>query len=254
MSRPGEEYQEWISAEVDGELSAEERTVLHKRLLSDPEAQRARTDMIRLAETLRRVEEVEPPADLSRSIMAALPPAQSASAGSLRTQFWFVRRPAFKYAYALAAGVLLGFVLNQVVFQRTKTAQSTDLYGSMAPRAMVNGLAPAEQLKLNADGLTGSVRLGRLSSRALLEFDLELRENAEVTVRFDAASMEFNGYNQELPGNISLTAGSGRISLKCERRQHFTLSWTNRKKVPVTFTLDFLVSGKLVQSGTVQSQ
>ncbi len=254
MSRPGDDYQEWISADVDGELSPEERTILHQRLLSDLEAQKARSEMIRLTETLRGVEEVEPPADLGRSIMAALPLALPAVAVSLRKQPWFLRRPIFKYAYALATGVLLGFILNQAVFQRAKTGEPADLYGSLAPRATVDGLAPTDQLKLNSDGLNGSVRLSRLSSKTLLEFNFESKGRAEITIRFDAGAEEFDGYNQEYPGNVSLDSGSGRISLKSEGKRHFTLSWTNLKKIPATFSLEFLVSGKLVQAGTLHLQ
>lgn len=256
MSRLDEKYEELIQRQIDGETSEQERTALRDFVAANAEAQTVQNRLLRLAEILNRVEEVEPPTDLSGNIMAALPaigrsstsaaPFQSRS-GRLLSFFEY-----FKYGFALAAGILIGLVLGPAIFKQATTVNPAGLYGSMAPHATSSDLKPVDQIELNSDGLTGSVRLERQASRAVLEFDISSRTTTEVAVKFDADPVEFNGYNRESPGNISLATGNGQINLSCEGKQHFTLLLTNRKELPVDFNIEFFVSGKLVNAGTLR--
>ncbi len=247
--------EELISAEIDGELSEEEKTILGKHLISNPGAQSVRTQMAKLTEALDKVREIEPPADLSGNIMAALPPVQQPGTSAARSRFRFARLSILKYGYAFAAGIILGLILYQAVAKRTATVALNDLYGSMAPRVVGGAWQPADGMSFTSDSLTGSVQLAQLGSTVVLEFDFDSIGTVEISVRYDPQLVQFAGYNQRTSGNLSITGGNGSLSLRCEdNQQHFLLVLTSPQKIPTTFNVEFLVGGKIVDARALRTR
>ena len=255
LSMPNVNYEELMSAEIDGELSEEERTLLDKHLISNPDAQSVRTQMTKLSEGLDQVKEIEPPADLGRSIMAALPPVPQASAIAVRPRFRAARLSILKYGYVFAAGIILGLILHQAVTKRTTTVDLNDLYGSMAPRVVGGAWQPADGMSFTSDSLTGSVQLAQLGSTVVLEFDFDSIGTVEISVRYDPQLVQFAGYNQRTAGNLSLTGRNGSLSLRCEdNQQHFLLVLSSPQKIPTTFNVEFLVGGKIVDARALRTR
>jgi len=252
---PNEYYEELMSAEIDGELSKEEKTLLDKHLISNPDAQIVRTQMNKLSEALDQVKEVEPPANLGKDIMAVLPPVQQPGASAVRPRFRATRLSILKYGYAFAAGIILGLILHQVVTKRATTVDLNDLYGSMAPRVIGGGWQPADGMSFTSDSLTGSVQLAQLGSTVVLEFDFDSIGTVEISVRYDPQLVQFAGYNQKTSGNLSITGGNGSLSLRCEdNKQHFLLVLTSPQKIPTTFNVEFLVGGKIVDARALRTR
>ncbi len=252
---PNESYEELMSAEIDGELSEEEKVLLDKHLISNPDAQKVRAQMTKLSETLDKVQEVQPPSDLGRDIMAALPPVQRPVANAVRPRFRVARLSVLKYGYAFAAGIILGLILHQAVAKRTTTIDLNDLYGSMTPRVVGGGWQPADGMSFTSDNLTGSVQLAQLGSTMVLEFDFDSIGTVEISVKYDPQLVQFAAYNPKTSGNLSLTGVNGSLSLKCEdNRQHFLLVMTSPQKIPTTFNVEFLVGGRIVDARALQTR
>ncbi len=248
-------YEELISAEIDGELSEEEKTLLEKHLVSNPDAQNVRTQMTKLAKTLDKMKEIEPPADLGKDIMAALPGVSQPGPSAARSRFRATWLPVLKYGYAFAAGIILGVILHQAVANRTAAMDPNDLYGSMSPRVVGSGWQPADAMSFTSDNLTGSVQLAQLGSTVVLEFEFESIGNVEVSVKYDPQLVQFAGYNQKTPGNLSVAGTNGSLSLKCEsNRQHFLVVLTSPQKIPNTFNVEFLVDGKIVDARALRTR
>jgi hypothetical protein len=252
---PSENYEELMSAEIDGELSEEEKALLDKHLISNPDAHRVRTQMTKLSETLDKVQQVEPPSNLGRDIMAALPPVQQPAASTVRPRFRTVRLSILKYGYVFAAGIILGLVLHQVVIKPTTNVDLSDLYGSMAPRVVGGAWQPADGMSFTSDSLTGSVQLAQLGSTVVLEFDFDSIGTVEISVRYDPQLIQFAGYNQKAAGNLSISGRNGSLSLRCEdNRQHFLLVLTDPQKIPTTFNVEFVVGGKIVDARALRTR
>ncbi len=244
-----------MSAEIDGELSEEEKALLDKHLVSNPDAQNVRKQMAKLSETLGQMKEVEPPPDLSTDIMAALPQVQKPGASPVRSRLRVARLSILKYGYAFAAGIILGLILHQAVTKPATTVDLNDLYGSMTPRVVGGAWQPADGMSFTSDSLTGSVQLAQLGSTVVLEFDFDSIGTVGISVRYDPQLVQFAGYNQRTSGNLSISGGNGSLSLSCEdNRQHFLLVLTSPQKIPTTFNVEFLVGGRIVDARALRTR
>src|SRR5690242_18551408 len=96
-----------IQAEIDGELDAHQRGELARRLLADPEARVLREDLGRLCRALDALEEVEPPGELRRRVLDALPQPTA-----LRWQSWW-SGPRIRYAAIILVVLAAGAVMYQ---------------------------------------------------------------------------------------------------------------------------------------------
>ncbi len=249
MSHLDERYDELIQREIDGEASEQEVAALRHYVAENADARSRQAELKQLAELLNRVEPVTPPADLAKSILAALPPQRYAPARVLRPRTGLARYPILKYGYALAAGLILGLALHQFLFIHPSALPVTDVSGSMLPRIPASSSSPAHQLPLNSDGVTGSVSIRVSGPVAPLEFDLDSQKPVQFEVRFDSAQVELKGFSQQINKVDSFAAVPGRIIVQCEGKQRFTVLLANSKGLDANVSIGVFVSGKLVQSG-----
>src|SRR4029077_11842786 len=98
-----------IHAEIDGELEGRQRAELARALLADPAVQALREDLRRVCAALDALEEVDPPQELSRSILDALPQSTPSRARS----WWSA--PRLRYAAVIAAVLAMGAILYETV-------------------------------------------------------------------------------------------------------------------------------------------
>ena len=252
MSHLDESHDELIQCEIDGEASEQEVAALRDYVAANADARSRQVELKRLAEMLNRAEPINPPTDLAKSVLAALPPQRHAPARVLRPRTGLARFPILKYGYALAAGLILGLGLHQFLFNHPSTLPATDVSGSMLPRIPASSSGPADQLPLNPDGVSGSVSIRVSGSVAPLEFDLDSQKPVQFEVRFDRAQVEFKGFNQQINKVDSFAAVPGRINVQCEGKQRFTVLLANSKSRDADLNIGVFISGKLVQSGNLR--
>jgi hypothetical protein len=246
LSHLDEGYEELIQREIDGDTSEQEKTALKDYVAANAEAQSLHAGLKKLTEVLNRVEPVKPPADLAKSILAALSPRRHAQARVLRPRSWLARYPILKFGYAIAAGLILGLLLHPFLFNQTSTLPATDVQGSMIPRLS------GDQMLLNLDGGSGSVTLRVSDSIASLEFDLDSREPARLEVGFDKGQVEFKGFNQQTNSVDSFAAEPGRIVVQCEGKHRFIVLLANQIGFDANLNIGVSISGRLVQSGIIR--
>ena len=105
-----ERYLELIHAELDGELTAEQRAELSRLLLANPEARAFRDQLNRLFGELAKLEDVAPPSDLSASVLGALRIPAGPEPSHIRGRAWYAA-PAFRYAAVFVGGLLASALL-----------------------------------------------------------------------------------------------------------------------------------------------
>jgi hypothetical protein len=171
-----------IHAEIDGELDERQRAELARALLADPEARAVREDLKRVCAALDALEEVEPPAQLRESILAALPQSTPSSARS----WWSA--PRLRYA-ALIAGVL---AVGTVVYETVNGPRpaTSDVAGTMAAAG-----APTivDTVRLANGVVSGRVSLYRDSAGLGLKFELAASAPVDVLVASDGHTLRVNG-------------------------------------------------------------
>jgi anti-sigma factor RsiW len=171
-----------IHAEIDGELDERQRAELARAFLADPEVQALREDLRRLCAALESLEAVDPPQELSRSILAALPQPPARPARS-----WW-SGPRLRYA-ALIAGVLaMGVILYETV-EGLRPATS-DVAGTMAAAGAPTTL---DTVHLANGVVSGRVSLYRNRAGLGLEFELVASAPVDVLVASDDHTLRVNG-------------------------------------------------------------
>lgn len=252
MNDSDKRYVELMQAEIDGEASEREMAALRDYLVSNPEARSVQTELVKLADVLSQVEDIDPPGDLAKNILAALPPRRPLDDGALRNESWHARFPLLKYGYALVAGLLLGVVVAGVAFRHLSSPETSDFYGTMIARERTSHNFAVDQIKLDLPDLGGSVGLSRSASNAIIEFDLNSREPVEVEVGFDGSQVGFKGYSQQSNSVRLFQAEQGRFSFGSKGKNHSTVLLTNENNAPIILDLRFYISGKLVHHGTLR--
>jgi hypothetical protein len=250
LSDPREKYLELMHAELDGKASDKELATLWDYLARNPEAQRVHTELAKLTNILSQVERVETPGDLHTSIMAALPPRSTGLETVARNSSpWRLRIPLIRYGYALAAGLLLGAVLTGVAFRNLSPQEKSDVYGTLAIRENAPPYVAVDQMKLDSPDLTGSVELSRSGSNAMIVFDLNGQQPAEVEIGFDSSQGGLTGFSQRPDSIHSFEAKEGSISFQSEGKQRSTVILKSEKNAQLILDLKFYAAGKLVHQG-----
>jgi hypothetical protein len=192
MTDPG--YIELIHAEIDGELDAQQRAELARRLLANPEARAQRDDLQRLCKSLEALEAAEPPPQLLESVLAALPHSAPGSARS-----WWAD-PRWRYA-AMFAGVL---VAAAVVFE---TVDRTRNPGSEAAGTMATHLrGPVDSVRLGNGPVLGQVSLYRDGAGLSLGLELVASAPVDVLIASGGHTLRVNGLGRPEGSGMRPTA------------------------------------------------
>lgn len=171
-----------IHAEIDGELDAHERSELAKLLLAEPQTRAVREDLRRVSAALEALPDVEPPAQLPASILAALPPTSVSRPRS----GWSA--PRWRYA-ALVAGVLGAGAVVFETLDGTRPA-TTEAAGTMAPaRAPVT----LDSVQLGEGPVGGRVSVYRDAGGLGVAFELISSGPVDVLITSEGRTLEVNG-------------------------------------------------------------
>lgn len=213
-----------IHAEIDGELDAEQRGELARCLLADPKVRLLREQLRGLCGALDALEQVEPPARLRESIVAALPQLRMS-----RPQRY---APHWRHA-AVAAGVLATAV---VVFETVNGPgpAATDVAGTIAP---AGAQTLVDTVTLAQGRISGRVSLYR--DRKGLGLQLEIMTSAPVDVRIasEGHTLQVKGLgNRDKPGGRPTTVALPGFGM-------------NGQSVELTF----LMGGQPVGSATLRA-
>jgi len=178
---------ELIHAEIDGVASSAQRAALREAISRDPAVSDEYRRLKGLCELLASVPPVEPAAGLAPAIMRQVRARKASVGGGLferLRQAWPGGPVAVRYAYAVAAGAVLG-VLG------LHFASGGGLFGPAVPeREATATLMPAvgaSRLDLGPAGVRGVATLRPSNAGASIGLDLSAGEPVELVVKFDPA-------------------------------------------------------------------
>ena len=191
------ESQELINAEIDGRLSIRGRQRLNELLESDDALRVEHEQLISLSEILENDRAGEPPSELRRSIMRDV--RSSVAAGRFGAGTPRLSASRARYAYAFAAGLLIGVVgLSWYAGILTgPPVTSHEIAGSMSPRSQQVLPSPIDRVEFSAAGVHGTASLARHGANYTLTLDLRADEPVRAALVFDQEKVTLAGYAAE---------------------------------------------------------
>lgn len=173
-----------IHAELDGELSSEQRAALARLLLADPQARAFRDDLQGLGTRLGALGQVEPPPQLKDSVLNRLPSAPVAvPVGSYRSASFGRWRLA-----AMAAGVLAAGAIVYETVQGPAPA-SRETAGTLAADAS----ATVDSVIVGGGSVTGRATLYRDKNGLSVGLEVSTPQPVDVLVATGTSSFRING-------------------------------------------------------------
>jgi hypothetical protein len=173
------EILELIHAALDGVATEAEQLRLREAIARDAAVRDEYRRLLGLSELLARVEPEEPPAGLVPGVMRAI----RARRGSVRA-FWPGGRMAVRYAYAVAAGAVIGALGLHL-------ASGGSLFAPAVPErdagATIGTPFAAGRLDLAPAGIRGFATLRPSPSGTVIGLDLNATGPVEFVLRYDPA-------------------------------------------------------------------
>jgi hypothetical protein len=243
-------YLELIHGEIDGCNTTAERAELREVLASHPEAARLFRELTQLAQTLDRVEEVDPPPALKANILARLDP----QVGTARQERWSLLRPPrerwLRYAYVAVGGLVLGVLLHHFAFDRGPRDLSPWLTGTMARTE--DTAATGSTWTIDVAAVRGTVHLVRHQSLTGILVDLTARTPIEIVLEYDRDEAGFRGLVQEPDGPVvTLHRRQDRIILEGTGTHNYTILMQHEGKAGTAVRLTAYEAGDLLCEGSL---
>ena len=174
------EIHELIHAELDGVADERDRSRLREILLSNPTAREEYERYRRLKGLLGAVEREEAPVEVVDRVMGSI------REGRVPRPSGTFQRPQgrviLRYAYAMAAGVLLGMIGLYLLTGGGPIGQPVsgrDAAATLAPGPSSGGL------QISTAGVHGTATLRPAENGAAIDVDLRASQPVEVILRFD---------------------------------------------------------------------
>jgi len=176
-----------IHAELDGDLSTEQRADLARLLLADPQARALRDELRSLCSRLDAVGQVEPPPQLKESILNRLPSVAVATT---------YRRASFSRwrLAAMVAGLLMAGALVYETVQGPSPG-SRETAGTMAADAATT----VDSVALGTGPVIGHATLYRDKGGLAVELQVSAAEPVDVLIATGDHTFRINGLGSSNP-------------------------------------------------------
>lgn len=245
-----ERYIALINADIDGEISPDDKSELDAFLADSAEGRELHEQLSSLCSTLDGQELLEPPTHLRHTVMNQLPkaPPQAESDGMLRSLFI---APAFRYAATFAAGVVMTIlIVDSGQIQQHSFDDITRIVGTVAdPNAHGPGL---DQVTINRAEVAGNVTLRRAERIMILDFNLSTSGPVDIIARYSDKTVWFNGFAQLEATGTSISAADGEVRIQVDGKRRYAVFLHNAGSRNIAIQLQFFANGARVYEGTLE--
>ena len=248
---------ELINADLDGEISADDRAALQARLATD-EVARAHYDELRaLLGELDELPRIDAPRDVRPAVMRRVdvPARRRETAGGLGEIFAnLFAVPFVRYGMSFAAGVILTFTLvSSDQLSRQAFDDVTGLVGTISGGATLGeGATRRDRLELALNDLAGSVSLSTAGTLMILEFDLASQNSVEIVARFDDRDIWFSGFAQQESEGTSVAAQTGSVTVRMAGQRRYAVFLQNAGQNAATVRLSFRSGNRVLHDADLR--
>ena len=245
-------YVDLINAEIDGEISAEDRILLEEHVAQDPDARALRDELSDLCAKLDGVEFIPPPAHLRHVILNTVSPQIDSQTTSGRGHWRVMMGTLFggsvpRYAMSFAAGAVLTYTfISSDRISRQALDDVTDLVGTISQPEFTGEKSAEARILLTLNEIAGSVHLNSVGSIMILDFDLVARGPIEIVASFSDLDIWFNGFAQLESNGTTITAEAGQVRVRMEGQRRYAVYLNNDSHSAATISLRFYSGGTLI--------
>lgn len=195
-----EELTALIRAELDGDLSSQQRGDLARLLLADPRARALRDQLRGVCNRLDAVGQVDPPPQLADSILKRLPQGMPAN-----RQTYFNR-------WRLAAMVVGLLTAATVIYETVQgpAPASRDIAGTMA----AYGPIILDSVPVGSGPVAGRATLYRDKSGLAVGLELSATEPVDLLISTQGHSFVIKGLGASRPGAMRQTVALPGVSMR----------------------------------------
>ncbi len=241
---------ELINADIDGEISPADKDTLEAMMAESPEAQAMHAELSGLSSSLDELPDLDAPPYLIHTIMAKIPKPESQDRRGdfLRGLF---AAPALRYAAMFVAGSVL--TLSLVSSDQVSERAFNDVTGLVGTISSEVPVGPGIQtLQIDRTDVAGHITVRSSGPLLIVDFDLVSNGPIDIVASYSDQSVWFNGFAQlESPG-ASISAESGRISMKINGKRRYALYLHNAGDRNVSIHLRFMSDGEVVYDTDIQ--
>jgi len=240
---------ELINADIDGEISPADKDTLEAMMAESPEAQAMHAELSGLSSSLDELPDLDAPPYLIHTIMAEVPKNESQGHGDLLRGLFAA--PALRYAAMFAAGAVLTLSLvNSDQVSERAFSDVTGLVGTISSEVPVG--SGIQTLQIDRTDVAGHITLRSSGPLLIVDFDLVSNGPIDIVATYSDQSVWFNGFAQlESPG-ASISAESGRISMKINGKRRYALYLHNAGDRNISINLRFMSDGEVVYDTDIQ--
>ncbi len=241
---------ELINADIDGEISPADKDTLEAVLAENPEAQAMHAELSGLSLSLDQLPDLDAPPYLIHTIMAKIPKTESQDHRSNFLQGLFAA-PALRYAAMFVAGAVL--TLSLVSSDQVSERAFSDVTGLVGTISSEIPVGPGIQtMQIDRTDVAGHITLRSSGPLLIVDFDLVSNGPIDIVASYSDQSVWFNGFAQlESPG-ASISAESGRITMKIDGKRRYALYLHNAGDRNVSINLQFMSDGEIVYDTDIQ--
>ena len=249
-----EQYIELINREIDGLNNPSESERLRKLLSSDDEARKYYEDLSQISGTLKRMEEVQPPASLKSRILnsAILNTVGSRPRVGLFANLAdnFRHCPLTRYSLVFASGLCVGilfFVLanpwhQEIASDSSKLSGSTILLPEPALLPMI------DSAQIQGEGTSGTFKTFNSGETVMVEIDVHSVERVRVELNSDPAELTFGGIKNLTESECSVSVTQGKIVLADVESDRTVVAFSGRGDVRRALEGRIYKGNSLIQS------
>lgn len=241
---------ELINADIDGEISPADKDTLEAMMAESPEAQAMHAELSGLSSSLGDLPDLDAPPYLIHTIMAKIPKPESQDRRGdfLRGLF---AAPALRYAAMFVAGSVL--TLSLVSSDQVSERAFNDVTGLVGTISSEVPVGPGIQtMQIDRTDVAGHITVRSSGPLLIVDFDLVSNGPIDIVASYSDQSVWFNGFAQlESPG-ASISAESGRISMKINGKRRYALYLHNAGDRNVSIHLRFMSDGEVVYDTDIQ--
>lgn len=216
-----------IHAELDAELSGEQRAELARLLLADPSLRVLRDELRLLCSRLGELGEAEPPSVLKDSILAKLPPAPRASVAPPQRSASLGR---WRLAAMLAGLLTAGAIVYETVQGPAPTSRETA--GTMA----ADGSTVVDSVIVGGGSVAGRATLYRDRSGLAVALELSAADHVDVLIASAGRSFRINDLVSPPAGTVRRMAALPGVGMQGQEIE-----------------LSFLIGGRTVSRATLHA-
>ena len=246
----GERFSDLIQADIDGEISPEDKADLDTFLATSQEGKALHAELKALAESLDAIPELDPPPHLKHVILNMTPVKPAARAGQGFRQRLF-SLAALRSAGLFAAGAILALAL--VDSGRISDRAFDDVTGLVGTVAELDNVGPAYDVAaVDETAVAGTVSLRSSGRLLILDFDLLARDAVEVVARYSDQTIWFNGFAQLESSGASVAAEPGLVRLEMTGKRRCAVFLDNSGKRPAAIAMQFFAGGELIHEAKLE--